>query len=301
MPIPTPALLSALKTGFRTEFQNAFDATESQFAKIATTVPSSTASNTYGWMGQWPGFREWLGERVFRDMAAQGYVITNKDWESSVKVLRNDIEDDNLGVYKPLFAEAGRAAKVQPDELVFGLLKVGHSTACYDGQFFFDTDHPVYPNVDGSGSALTVSNVQAGSGPAWYLFDTARGLKPLIYQNRKAMTFTAMDGLSDENVFLRKEFRYGIDGRSNAGFGFWQMAFKSNADLSADNFNAAYAAMCSLKADGGRVLGVRPTLLVVPPNLRTQALEITKADRRANGQDNVNAGIVETLVSPWVL
>ena len=58
----------------------------------------------------------------------------------------------------------GRASQVFPDELVFGLLKTGGSTLCYDGQFFFDTDHPVFPNVDGTGTAVLVSNVAAGAG-----------------------------------------------------------------------------------------------------------------------------------------
>lgn len=297
----TPQMLLALRTGFRAEFQSNFDLAESIVDRVATTIPSQTSGNTYGWLGQWPGFREWIGDRVLKNMSAYGYEIKNKDWESSVSVKRPDIEDDNVGVYKPLFAEMGRAAKVHPDELVFGLLKVGHSTLCYDGQNFFDTDHPVYANNDGTGTVTTVSNVQAGTGPAWYLLDCSRALKPLIFQSRKAPVFSSMTSLEDESVFTRNEFRFGVDSRSNVGFGFWQQAFKSNADLSAANFSAAYAAMTSQRADGGRALGIRPTLLVVPPNLREQALEITKSDRRANGASNVNAGLVEAIVTPWVL
>lgn len=297
----TPQMLLALRTGFRAEFQSNFDLAESIVDRVATTIPSQTSGNTYGWLGQWPGFREWIGDRELKNMAAHGYEIKNKDWESSIGVKRPDIEDDNVGVYKPLFAEMGRAAKVHPDELVFGLLKAGESTLCYDGQNFFDTDHPVYAGNDGTGDVTTVSNLQAGSGPAWYLLDCSRALKPLIFQNRKAPVFTSMTSLEDESVFTSNEFRFGVDSRSNVGFGFWQQAFKSKADLNAVNFNAAYAAMTSQKADGGRPLGIRPTLLVVPPNLREQALEITKADRRANGASNVNAGLVEAIVSPWVL
>ena len=105
----------------------------------------------------------------------------------------------------------------------------------------------------------------------------------------------------DENVFMKDEYRYGVRARGNAGFGFWQMAYKSTQDLTPENFDAAYAAMTSQTADGGRPLGIRPTLLVVPPALRTAALDITKADRKASGATNVNAGLVDTLVTPWVL
>ena len=105
----------------------------------------------------------------------------------------------------------------------------------------------------------------------------------------------------DESVFMKGLYRYGVRARNNVGFGFWQMAYKSTQDLTADNFNAAYAAMTSQKADGGRPLGIRPTLLVVPPSLRQQALNNTKAELIGNGVTNVNAGLVDTLVTPWVL
>ncbi|MCY9771153.1 Mu-like prophage major head subunit gpT family protein, partial [Paenibacillus alvei] len=66
---------------------------------------------------------------------------------------------------------------------------------------------------------------------AWFLLCTTKPLKPLIYQNRKEAKFVAMDRDTDENVFMRKQFLYGVDGRSNAGFGFWQMAYGSTGEV----------------------------------------------------------------------
>jgi phage major head subunit gpT-like protein len=298
--IITAAVLNALRTGFATSFQAGFSGVAPAYEQIATTVPSTTKSNTYGWLGQWPDMREWVGDRVLKSISESGYAITNKDWESTVEVDRNDIDDDNLGMYPAMFETAGQAARRKPDQLVFGLLKAGHSTLCYDSQNFFDTDHPVAAEVDGTGAVTTVSNVQAGAGIAWYLLDTSRPLKPLIFQNRKAPQFTAMDTATDENVFMRKKFRYGVDSRSNVGFGFWQMAFKSNAELNAENFEAAYAAMQLYTGDGGVKLGVKPTLLVVPPQLRAKASSLVTADKLANGADNPNKGLVTVLDTAWV-
>lgn len=300
MAIITPALITSLRTGFSKAFQDALTQTPTDWEKVATRVPSSNASNTYGWLNQFPKLREWVGDRVVKDMAAQGYQITNKLFEGTVGVRRTDIEDDNVGIYTPLFAEMGRAAKAHGDELVFGLLAAGESNLCYDGQNFFDIDHPVYPNVDGTGTAALVANLQAGTGAPWYLLDTSRALKPLIFQERTTPELEAMTATNDEGVFVRDEYRYGIRYRCNAGFGFWQMAYKSKATLDAANFNSAMAAMQSITTDGGRPLGIKPTVLVVPPALRAAAIEIVKSERLANGASNPNFGVVDLIVSPWV-
>lgn len=301
MAIITPALLTALYTGYRAEYQRVYGETPTSWEKIATLMPSTSKSNTYGWLGQFPKLVEWIGPRVLKDMAAQGYTITNKLFEASVSVPRVDIEDDSVGVYKPLFGEMGRAAKSFPDELIFGLLGLGRTTLCYDNQYFFDVDHPVYPNVDGTGAAATVANfIDEAGGTPWYLLDTSRVIKPLIFQERTKPELTAMTKTDDESVFMSDVYRYGVRYRCNGGFGFWQTAFCSKKTLSTDNFNAAYDAMCAFAADGGRPLGIKPTLLVVPTTLRTKANETITVSRLANGADNPNAGIVDVLVTPWL-
>lgn len=300
MAIITPALLTSLRTGYSKAFQDALAATPTDWEKVATRVPSSNTSNTYGWLNQFPKLREWVGDRVVKDMAAQAYQVQNKLYEATVGVKRTDIEDDNVGVYTPLFAEMGRAARAHADELVFGLLAAGESTLCFDGQNFFDTDHPVYPNVDGTGTAATVSNLQAGMGAPWYLLDCSRSLKPLIFQERTTPELESLTSTQDEAVFMRDEYRFGIRYRCNAGFGFWQLAYKSKAALDQANFNAAVAAMMSTKADGGRPLGVKPTHLVVPPALRADALSLIEAMTLSAGQSNPNYKAVEVIVSLWV-
>lgn len=295
--IITPGTLAALFTAFKAEFQNAQAATPTDWARIATSVPSSSASNTYGWLGQFPTFREWIGERVLKNMAAHSYSITNKKYESSVGVPRDSIEDDEIGVFKPLFSEMGRASAAHPDELVFGLLKAGLTTLCYDGQFYFDTDHPVYPSTDGTGEAVSVSNYQTGTGPAWYLLDVSRAIKPIIFQNRRPYALKAMTSMDDEQVFMRDEYRYGVDARVNVGFGFWQFAYCSRAPLTAENYGLARAAMKNFQADGGRPLGINPGLLVVPSQLEGVARTILVKDAN-NG--NPWAGTAEILSPAWL-
>ena len=66
------------------------------------------------------------------------------------------------------------------------------------------------------------------SDTAWFLLDTSRPIKPLIYQQRKKAKFVSKTAETDDNVFMSKKFIYGADSRGNAGFGFWQMAVGSD-------------------------------------------------------------------------
>lgn len=298
--IITATALTSLMVGFRSNFQDGLAMAQPMHEQIATVIPGTGKSTTYGWLGQWPAFREWAGDRVFNDMQAQAYQILNKTWESSVEVGREEIEDDEIGVYAPMFTEMGRATGVFPSELVFPLLNSGFGNVCYDGQFFFDTDHPVYPNADGTGVAETVSNMQAGAGTSWFLLDTTRALKPLIYQTRRAPNFQALTKMDDQNVFVSNKFQYGVDLRANAGYGFWQMAFGSQAALTPANLRAAYEAMRGFKADGGRPLNIMPNLLVVPTSLETTAEEILDKERLASGESNTLYKKFDKLVAPWL-
>lgn len=299
----TAASLTALQVGFKKNFQDAFTATrpDADFTRVATVINSTSKSETYGWLGKFPKMREWVGDRVIKDMEAKGYTITNKDFEATVGVDRNDIEDDNLGVYGPLMQEMGVSAAQQPDDLTFGLMAQGTTETCYDGQYFFDTDHPSF---DENGAAITVANVDASGAagnPWWYLLDVTRPLKPMVYQERKKPQFVSKtDPQNSDHVFMKKEFLYGVDARCNVGFGLWQMAYASNAALDGDSLDAAIEKMRGLRDSNGRPLGIKPSLLVVGPKLRSAANKTVKVMLGEGGASNANYEAVEVLDTPWV-
>lgn len=303
MAIVTPALITALFTGYNANFEAGKSEAEPQFSKIASVIKSTTASNTYGWLGKFPSLAKWIGDRNIQSMKAHGYTIINEDYESTVGVDRNDIEDDNLGIYAPIFKEMGRAAAIHPDEECFPLLSAGFATACYDGQFFFDTDHPVNPEADGSGIDVSVANmVDDGvgyTGEPWFLLDTSKAIKPIIFQERKKPALIAMTKTDDEAVFMSKQFRYGVDCRDKAGYGFWQMAFANKRTLNADNLWDCIAKMRSFTADGGRKLAIKPTLLVVPASLEKTARRLLERELDANSSNELK-GRVEILVADYL-
>lgn len=289
--------LTSLFVAFKAAFNQAFGAATADYKQITMEVTSTTSENEYGWLGQTTNFREWLGDRVIQNLKEHGFSIKNKSFENTVGVPRERIEDDQYGVYTPLMAQLGQDAAEHPDTLVWALLKNGFSTKCYDGQNFFDTDHPV---LDATGEEQSVSNFGGGAGAPWFVIDNSRVIKPLILQKRKPYNFVSLNKEDDENVFMRKEYVYGIDARLNVGFGLWQLAYASKQTLDATNFNAALTAMSSLKGDNGRPLGIRPKLLVVGPSHRAAALELVKAERTASGATNINRDVVDVLVVPWL-
>lgn len=82
-------------------------------------------------------------------------------------------------------------------------------------------------NVNKDTAELLVVPALSASPLAWFLLDTTKPVKPLIFQQRKKAEFVALDNPSDQNVFMRKEFLYGVDSRDNAGYGLWQLAYGS--------------------------------------------------------------------------
>lgn len=298
------ANLKLLYAAFNGAFKAGLGQAESQYTQIAMSVTSTTSAEEYAWLGQLPNLREWLGDRVVHAIGNHGYTIKNKPYELTIGVPRTAIEDDNYGVYAPLMQELGGSVNAQPDQLIFGLLKNGRTEKCYDGQPFFSTQHKV---INDKGKEFNVSNVSddGNDGPSWYLLETRRAVKPLIFQNRKNPNFVSLTGETDDNVFNRAEYRYGVDCRRNAGFGFWQLAYASNKPLTSANLKAAITAMETQTGDHGRPLGISPNLLVVPKVLRFTANKLLTADLVPNEagtatESNELKGAADLLVGNWL-
>ncbi|MER8924147.1 Mu-like prophage major head subunit gpT family protein [Mesorhizobium sp. M0802] len=300
------ANLSIVFDGFKAAFNRGFESAPSVYKQIAMVVPSTARQEHYGWIGQVAKMREWIGDRIITNLAAHDYTIINKDFEQTISVPRNDIQDDQYGLMSPFVADMGRAAAEMPDELVLGLLANGFTKLCYDGQNFFDTDHPV--GSEGAVPVVSTSNFQGGAGEPWFLLDTSKSIKPLIYQERMPLgKLVSKNQENDENVFWSKEYIYGSDGRCNAGYGLWQLAYASKEDLTASNYEDARKAMASLTGDQGRPLGIKADTLVCSPNLEGAAMRLLNNGMRVEVIETVPvaitnewAGTAKPIVTQWV-
>jgi len=89
-----PKLLLA---GMRTEFMKAYEVAAKDYEKLATVISSTKSSETYPWLGGVPKMHEWKDERIPQGMLEHNFTIANRDWEASIAVDRNAIEDDQYG------------------------------------------------------------------------------------------------------------------------------------------------------------------------------------------------------------
>ncbi|CAB1225304.1 MULTISPECIES: Mu-like prophage major head subunit gpT family protein [Serratia] len=280
-------------------YKKEFESVKTLYPQISTIIPSSTSETNYAWLSGFPSLREWVGERIVKNISAYSYNIKNRKFESTIKIKRDDIADDQIGLYAAFFQEMGGAAARHPDELLFELIKSGFVARCYDGKPFFSEQHPVMNGVEES----KASNVQLPVSsedemPAWYLLDNSRAVKPFIFQVREKYELARVNEIDDYNTFMRDEFIFGVRARGNMGFSFWQLAFASKLALTPTNFAELYDRMSSQKTEEERPLAIQPKILLVGQSNREAAFYIAKAETLDNQKPNPNYGLVEVVVSP---
>lgn len=245
MELTTPEL-QAFFTQLDLSLQRGYITVDAYWEKYARLSPSGSERKTYSWLAQLPSMRKWVGEKLLNNLAARAYEVKNDDFEQTIGIDRNKIEDDDFGVFTNWAEVQGQAIARWPDEQLTAALIAGTTTACYDDQFFFDTDHPV--DID----------------------DSTQG----TYSNLLA-----------------------------------------NTPLTQSNYASAKAAMRKFKGESGKPLQVKPTVLMVGPDLELTALEIIKAGTitrivknvaasenvAAAAPTNVYVGDVELVVNEYLV
>lgn len=108
---------------------------------VSREFSSNQESETYKWLGMAPAMREWIGGRQPRGFRANGITIENKRYEATLEVSMDEIRRDKTGQVMARVQELAARTNAHWASLLTALIIAGESTACYDGQFFFDTDH----------------------------------------------------------------------------------------------------------------------------------------------------------------
>jgi phage major head subunit gpT-like protein len=182
----------------RTTFSMAFkkgleNPIPTMYQSLATVTSSSGASTKYPIMGQLTGMREWIGPRVYEDFSRYAYELTNKTFEKSVEVPIDAMEDDQLEGYAGIAEQIGEQARLWPDDLVLDAIQNGGSRLCFDGQFFFDTDHPVDPGNSGSSTYANTFTSKALSSSNFG--DVLKTMQQVVGRDGRPMGFGRNGGL----------------------------------------------------------------------------------------------------------
>ncbi|MGD8172145.1 Mu-like prophage major head subunit gpT family protein [Vibrio sp. TRT 21S02] len=291
-------VIEALQATMSAAYTRGLNAANPQWSMVATRVPSSGAQNFYGWLKDLPGIVEWTGDRQLADLGKHGYAIPNKTWESSISISRDEVDDDQIGHYSVIAQNYGDQVAYFPDTLVYPLLAAGFTTLCYDGQNYFDTDHPL-ETTPATTFSNVVGNPATDTGEPWFLIDDTKVLKPIVYQERRPFVFKNMNP-NEEYTWFNNKYAAGVDGRCNVGFSFPQLAIGSKAALTEANYEEAKKLLQTMKKVDGTPIGVRATKLVVGPGNDAAAKKLISRMLIEGGDSNIYYNDVEIVVSPLI-
>lgn len=296
------AAIQAVFTGLKTIFNSALKAQAGNWQATAMQVLSNSKEEDYAWLERFPMMRKWVGEKHVKALKAGKYTARNEDFETTVSVDRNDIEDDRLGIYNAQAQMAGDSAAELPDIIIDGLKNDAFTSLGIDGQYFYDTDHEVKgasvsnkgtavlstataaaaaasygagrtaimtltdeegmplrlvpdtlevpPALEATakklleadklddnspnpykGTAKVIVNPALTSSTAWFLHVTTKAVKPFIYQLRKAPVFVSQTSMENDDVFNKREYKFGAEARATGVYGFWQLSYGSDGTV----------------------------------------------------------------------
>lgn len=168
MSFESTTTLTALKTRVHKDFSAAMASVKPWWSGegrgVMTALPALFALETFGWLAEMSGMREWLGSREIDRVKERSFQAAVKSYEKTVGIDVEKLEDNEnvAGAIVTAGAIAGAIGEVVarlPDDLYVFVLQNGQSIVAYDGQNLYDTDHPTVLD----GSVGTQSNYEASA------------------------------------------------------------------------------------------------------------------------------------------
>lgn len=130
--------------------------------QITNFLTTDQESETYVDIGSAPLMREWVGGRQVKQLREMGFTIRGKKYEATLEVLLDDVRRDKTGKIEMKIRQLAERAKDHDAKLLTTLLAAGSSSLCYDGQYFFDTDHQEGDSPTQSNSlSININSVDA--------------------------------------------------------------------------------------------------------------------------------------------
>lgn len=147
--------LRAIYQAVRALFVDIYNQELPAYTDLAMETRSVSGREVYSWLGAVPTMHEWVSDRMIQRLGAFEYTVPNRDYALTIEIARNAIEDDQIGLYRPLIETIARQARNHPAELVYRMF--GENPIGYDGRPLFATNHE-------EGESGSQSNVVGGFG-----------------------------------------------------------------------------------------------------------------------------------------
>jgi len=137
----TPARLESLHTEFSRKFQEGRGQAKVWSGSIVTEIPSNTKTTIHGFIEAAIKLRKWDGPRVSQNLKAKYHEIPNVSYEGTLELDRDDIEDDNLGLFQSaIVPQFGVAVAKHLDRRLAKLMQ-DNTELAFDGLPLFDNTH----------------------------------------------------------------------------------------------------------------------------------------------------------------
>lgn len=257
---------------------------------LFTETDSTSASEDYHWLASIKKIRKWVGPRRLQKLQGHSHSIENEDWEDSITVKVNDIEDGkNLSSSIIQAQTFGQSIAEFSDDRVVELLEKGGTEPCYDGQPFFDPEHP----VDTENGVELLSNTEdSGNGKYWYIGVFNDPIKPLLKQNRKKFSFDK----DETKRFSDRVINFGIDGRYGFGYTLPALLVRSNLPLTAENYEAAKKKITDWIGADGSKLGLRPDTFIGGNSHEAAAKRLFTVANHGDTGDNIYFNELDVVI-----
>lgn len=161
---------------------------------LSMYMASDQDQETYAWLGMTPALREWIGGRHAKGFKENGITIENKHFESTLEVLVKHMRRDKSGQVMVRIRELARRANTHWASLLSTLIANGESAVCYDGQYFFDTDH----SEGDSGTQSNDLSIDISALPASVHGSAVTAPSPEEFQQCVNQAISAIMGFKDD-------------------------------------------------------------------------------------------------------
>jgi hypothetical protein len=107
------------------------------------TVPleSDQDSEDYNWLGQVPQMSEKRGEKKFSQLRETPWNVKNVEYQTGIKIPGKHVLYDKTDQVRMRVNELAARGQAHWVSLIAPLIIAGESAVCYDGQYYYDTDH----------------------------------------------------------------------------------------------------------------------------------------------------------------